>query len=148
MTDLPFVDEHRVLIAAGPQEVWLALMARVPGFSASETFARLIGAEPRRASGGPLAEGATLPGFRVAEATPTHLVRLTGRHRFARYQLALTLTPQPGGTLLAATTHAEFPGLLGGLYRLGVIGSRGHLILVRRLLRDVRRLAETPGAAG
>lgn len=147
MTELPFVDEHRVLIAAAPDEVWRALLARVPRFGASEMFARLVGADPARASGGPLAEGATMPGFRVAEASPLRRLRLTGRHHFSRYQLALTLTQQPDGTLLAATTTAEFPGLLGGIYRLCVIGSRGHQVLVRGLLRDVRRLAEVDTAA-
>jgi hypothetical protein len=140
--ELPFVDEHRVLIHAPASAVWRALVAQIPRFASSGTFARLLGASPNRAAGLPIAEGATLPGFRVAEAVPEHRLRLVGRHHFSRYQLLMTLTTQSGGTLLSAATSAAFPGPHGRVYRLFVIGSRAHRVLVVRLLRDVRRRAE------
>jgi hypothetical protein len=67
---------------------------------------------------------------------------LTGRHRFSRYALILTLAEQPDGTMLCARTQASFPGLHGSLYRALVIGSGAHRVLVRRLLRTIRRSAE------
>jgi hypothetical protein len=54
----------------------------------------------------------------------------------------LTLAEQPSGTLLSATTSAAFPGPHGWVYRLLVIGSRVHRVLVIRFLHDVRRRAE------
>jgi len=145
---LPFVDEHRVLVSAPAFVVWSALAAQIPQFAGSETFVRLLGASPNRASGEPIAKGATLPGFRVAEAVPGHRLRLTGRHHFSRYELLLTLAEHPGGTLLSASTYAAFPWPHGRVYRLIVIGSRIHRALVIRLLRDVRRRAERAATGG
>lgn len=138
---LPFVDEHVVHVAAPAAVLWGALTAQLPRLTTSETFARLLGAAPDRASGRTIAEGATLPGFRVAEAVPGHRLRLVGRHRFSRYELRLTLAAQPTGTLLRASTFATFPGPHGRAYRVLVIGSRVHRVVVRRFLRDVRRRA-------
>ena len=138
----PFNDEHRLLIAADVATVWRTLttyLARPQ--RGAEPFAYLLGAQPRRASRGPVAEGATLPGFRVAEAVPGRLLRLVGHHRFSRYELSYTLAPENAGTMLGAITHAEFPGLRGTLYRGLVIGSGAHRVLVRRQLRTVGRLA-------
>jgi hypothetical protein len=142
---LPFVDEHRVLVSAPAFVVWSALAAQIPQFTGSGTFVRLLGASPNRTAGEPVATSATLPGFRIAEAVPERRLRLIGRHHFSRYQLLFTLAEHTSGTLLSATTYAAFPGPHGRVYRLIVIGSRVHRVLVIRLLRDVRRRAE--GAA-
>jgi len=40
------------------------------------------------------------------------------------------------GEVLRARTEAAFPGLLGRLYRAAVIGSGGHRLVARRLLRN------------
>lgn len=142
--DLPFVDEHRVLVSAPALAVWGSLTVQLAGHgnAGTEAFARLLAAEPGRASGTPLEEGATLPGFAVAEAVPGRRIRLTGRHRFSRYALTLTLVARPEGTMLSARTDAEFPGLHGFVYRGLVIGSGAHRVFVRRLLRTVGRRAE------
>jgi hypothetical protein len=140
--DLPFVDEHQVLVAASATAVWRALVAQIPRFASSESLAGLLGAEPRQASGPPLSEGSTFPGFAAAEVEPEQRLRLTGHHHFSRYALLLTLTPQSDGTVLSARTNAEFPGLQGGIYRRLVIGSSAHRVLVKRLLRTVRQRAE------
>jgi hypothetical protein len=143
--DLPFVDEHHVLVAAPSAVVWRSLaaqFARGLRISGAEAYARLVAAEPRRASGTPLREGATLPGFRIAESVPGEHVRLIGRHRFSEYALTLTLVARPGETLLSALTHARFPGAGGYVYRQLVIGSGAHHLLVPRLLHAVRRRAE------
>jgi hypothetical protein len=104
---------------------------------------RLLGAEPRRVTGTPFGPGSTLPGFTAAEVVPQRLIRLTGRHRFSRYELAFTLTPDAGGTVLAARSNAEFPGLRGFLYRSLVIGTGGHRIAVRGLLTAISRASRS-----
>jgi hypothetical protein len=122
--------------------VWRSLVAYIPKFADAEAFGRVLGTEPRSASGGPLREGSTLAGFEVAEFVAGQRLRLTGRHRFSRYALTLNLTPESAGTTLSAQTHAEFPGPLGWIYRQFVITSGGHRIIVARMLRSVRRRAE------
>ncbi len=144
MDDLPFVDERRVLVAASAAAVWAALVRQFdgPGRASTQAYAQLVGAEPRRASGRMLDEGASVPGFRVAEVEPEQWVRLVGRHRFSQYSLVLTLDARPDGTLLRAGTYAEFPGLHGRVYRALVISSGGHGVIVDRMLRAIRSRAE------
>jgi hypothetical protein len=148
-TDLPFVDEHRVFIHATADTVWRRLiehMARSQGGGGAQALAHVLATEPRRAHGTTLDEGATLPGFKVAEALAGQRLRLTGRHRFSKYELDLTLTTQQDGTMLSARTYAEFPGVHGWVYRQLVIGSGAHRIFVKRLLQAVRRCAATQGS--
>lgn len=141
--DLPFIDEHEVHVSTSAPAVWRALATRLPGRGLGGTIlAYVLAAEPRRASGSGLAEGATLPGFKVAEAVPGRSVRLTGRHHFSRYSLNFTLVAQPDGTMLVARSLAEFPGMRGRAYRRLVIGSGAHRAFVTRLLRAVCLQAE------
>ena len=42
-------------------------------------------------------------------------------------------------TLLRLRSYAAFPGLLGWAYRGVVVGSRGHVIAVRGILRAIER---------
>ncbi|WP_062204303.1 hypothetical protein [Streptomyces sp. NBRC 109706] len=146
---LPFLDEHRLWVAAGPAAVWRALGVRLSGrrIVNAPAYARLVGADPRVSSGDSLSRGATLPGFRVAEATPDRRLRLTGRHRFSRYELVFGLTPEENGTLLSARSYAAFPGPHGSVYRMLVFRSGAHRLLVPRLLRGVRDSAQTPNDA-
>jgi hypothetical protein len=58
---------------------------------------------------------------------------LRGRHRFSDYSLTFVVD----GERVRALTHAAFPGVLGRLYRAAVIGSGGHRIVVKRLLRKI-----------
>ncbi|MEU6057557.1 hypothetical protein [Streptomyces sp. NPDC047097] len=149
---LPFVDEQRVRIAAGPVVVWAALAGWLGerGGPGPAAYARLVRAEPASAkpagsSGGALARGAALPGFRVALSVPPERAVLTGRHLFSRYAAVLALSPERGegtGTVLAVRTYARFPGPLGAVYRALVIDSGGHGVAVRRMLGSVRRRAE------
>ncbi|GGR74277.1 hypothetical protein GCM10010169_17680 [Micromonospora fulviviridis] len=146
--DLPFVDEHRTLVAVPPAAVWRSLGAQFTHHRATgaDLLAHLLGTVPRRAGGPPLTEGAAVPGFAVAEAVPGRRLRLAGRHRFSRYVLRFDLADHTGGTLVSARTYAEFPGPHGALYRLLVIGSGGHRLAVRRMLRDIRDRAERDSA--
>lgn len=134
MNDLPFVDEHRQAVTASPEAVWAAVarvLRRTTG--ESSTFAKVLGCEPLRAT--PVFEGnagETVPGFRVVEATPGRMV-LRGRHRFSDYALTFAFE----GGELRAETRAAFPGVLGGLYRAAVIGTGGHRLITRRMLRQI-----------
>ncbi|WP_027346853.1 hypothetical protein [Hamadaea tsunoensis] len=139
---LPYVDEHAIVIDAAPEKVWSALVDRLPGFAAPSAFARLVGARPARSTGTIPEQGAEIPGFALAEVVAQQRVRLAGRHHFSTYALLLELRPEGSRTKVTATTYAVFPGWTGALYRLAVIGSRAHLVLVRRLLRDTRAGAE------
>jgi uncharacterized protein YndB with AHSA1/START domain len=137
--ELPFIDEHRVLVAAPPARVWQALAERFEGNRVTKAVAPVVGAEPRRASGPLFEAGSTVAGFTVAEVEPERLLRLAGRHRYSNYELTFTLAEEPGGTALTARTHAAFPGPLGFVYRSLVIGSGGHRLVVRRILAGVKR---------
>jgi hypothetical protein len=137
MEQLPYIDEHSQQVDAPGDAVWTALLKvlrRAMGGSAR--FARLLGCDPARCTaefaGRP---GEAVPGFRVVEAEPGRRLALRGRHRFSSYALTFVLD----GNHLRAQTHAAFPGILGRLYRAVVIGSGGHRLLTRRLLRQVVR---------
>lgn len=145
---LPYRDEHTTVVAAGADDVWRSLgdtLDRSFSRPGANRYARLVGCADRTASGPrPLAEGSTIPGFRVAAAVPGRELVLGGRHRFSSYALIFRLEPAgPGRSRLTAETRATFPGPAGGLYRLLVLGTGGHAVGVRRLLAAVRRRAET-----
>ncbi|MEV6172237.1 hypothetical protein AB0L99_29005 [Streptomyces sp. NPDC051954] len=144
---LPQVDERTTVVAASATEVWQGLVETVDGAfgrSRSAGYARLVGCADRTASGPrPLAEGSTVPGFRVASAQPGRELVLIGRHHFSTYALVFRLEEAGDGrTRLRAETRARFPGPGGALYRLLVITSGGHALLTGRLLSAIRRRAE------
>ena len=143
---LPFVDEHSVTVDAPGDAIWRALTEtlRELGDSAPGRAAvRALECEPSQRRGSPARIGSTIPGFIVARAVPPAVLALMGEHRFSRYALVFRITEREGtAALLSAETRAEFPGLAGRLYRLAVIGSRGHVLATRRILRGVRRRAE------
>jgi hypothetical protein len=137
MEQLPYIDEHSQRVNASADAVWAALskvLRRSMGGSAA--IARILGCDPAQGTAefaGRLGE--TVPGFRVVEAEPGRRLALRGRHRFSNYALTFVLD----GDRLRAQTYAAFPGVLGRLYRAAVIGSGGHRIATRRLLRQVAR---------
>ncbi|MEU3256153.1 hypothetical protein [Streptomyces sp. NPDC006997] len=141
---LPFIDEHQVRVAASAATTWDALVAHVARtrLGVSSGFAHLVGTEPRGATGTLPQEGATIPGFAVAESVRQERLTLAGRHRFSQYALIFSLVERPDGTTLSARSHGSFPKLPGVLYRGLVIGSGAHPFLVRRMLRDISRSAE------
>jgi hypothetical protein len=92
----------------------------------------------------PLAEGSTVPGFRVVAAVPGSELVLEGSHRFSSYALTFRLEEVSAGrSRLRAESRAEFPGVTGGVYRLLVVGTGGHVVVVRRLLSAVKRRCES-----
>jgi len=138
---LPLLDEHRTRLDAPADAAWNALVSFLRGrIGGSGAFARLLGCDPVAAS--PSFTGAvdqTLPGFRVVESEPGHLLALRGRHRFARY--ALTFLIEDGE--LRARSEAAFPGIRGWLYRGLLMWTGGHRLvtrgMIRRVARDARR---------
>jgi hypothetical protein len=144
MSELPLIDAHEVTIAADAESVWdaTAFVAEHLGGRFGPVFARVLGCaetEPEFPR--------TVAGFRVAAAERPRRLVLSGRHRFSRYALEFATRPadRAGATVLRAETRAEFPGPAGRVYRALVIGSRGHVVAVRRLLGSVKRRAEYSG---
>jgi hypothetical protein len=158
--DLPYLDEHCVDVRASVEATWDAAAGafRSMGRGPVPLLARLLGCDPSTASGsasGPasgsapgsavasgLATGDAVPGFRVVASDRPHSLVLAGRHRFSGYAIVLRVEELPTGSRCRLESRGEFPGVHGRLYRLAVIGSRGHVLAVRGLLRGVRRVAE------
>jgi len=151
--ELPHIDEHTTTIRVDdPGPVWSALgdvlgRSRVPGLGRSRIpttgyGARLLRVHPGTRSGDPLLAGSTLPGFTVIRAEPGKELALAGHHRFSSYALIFRLIAGEHRTTLSAETRAEFPGVSGRVYRGLVIGTHGHVLVVRALLRATRRRAE------
>lgn len=134
--ELPYVDEHRITIAAPRTQVWSGLRRYVDSVLAAterSTLARLLGTEPRA-------------GFQIASALPPSQLDLTGRHRFSCYRLVFELADAPGGqTMVTARTHASFPGPHGRVYRALVIGTRAHVVATNGILRGIRRASLSTG---
>jgi hypothetical protein len=144
---LSHVDEHSVEIAAGPEAVWESLLRVAKGsFGSTRTgrVAHLLGCEDVEVAGPrPLAAGSAFPGFHVETAERPRELALAGSHRFSDYALIFRLEEVGDDrTRLRAETRAVFPGLKGGVYRTLVIGTRGHVLVTRRLLGAVKRRAE------
>jgi hypothetical protein len=147
--DLPFVDEHMIGIEATEQRTWDALLETLPTVfdrSYASRFGAMLGTEHRGRRGELGQIGSTLPGFVVARAVPPAVLALLGQHRFSRYALIFRIEKTDAGVRLRAETRAEFPGTKGRAYRGMVIGTRGHVLVTRRVLNAVKRRAE--GAAG
>ena len=146
LEELPPIDEHGVLVLAEPAAVWSALLTTLRrSFSrrSARRYARLVGCSETEAPGEPDRIGSTGPGFVVARVIEPAVLALEGKHRFSRYGLVFRLeATKDERTLLRAETRAEFPGILGRIYRLLVIGTRIHVLAVSSILRRVRRRAE------
>ena len=142
--ELRRIDEHATLIDANPDAVWRALGDHLGGPTGRATAfgARILGAEPAAASGDPLEAGATVAGFEIVRAERPRELALRGRHRFSQYALIFHIDAAGGRTRLGAETRAEFPGGAGRIYRTLVIGTRLHVVAVRRMLASIRRIAE------
>lgn len=110
--------------------------------------ARLVGCRHTRPSGPrPLEEGSELAGFVVADVTPQRRLSLAGSHHFSTYRLVLGVRPDgPGRSVISAATRAEFPGAKGRLYRAAVIGTRGHVLVVNRMLAAIEQRSLRTGA--
>jgi hypothetical protein len=141
MKPLPYIDEHSQRLDAPVEVLWTALLKVLRArLGVTARLARILGCEPAQGTaefaGRP---GETVPGFRVVEVDPGRRLALRGRHRFSDYALTFVID----GDVLRAQTHAAFPGVAGRLYRAAVIGSGGHRLVMRRLLRQIARAARS-----
>src|SRR5262249_22819422 len=117
MERLPYIDQHAISVGANCNETWSALL-------------RVMCRDPHDPS--------TLPiGLVLDEARPPERLALKGRHPFAVYRLVFELDPESDGTRVRAVTWADFPGVHGKAYRALVIGSGGHRVVVRRMLKRI-----------
>jgi len=146
LESLPFIDEHFIEIAARPETVWNAMVREVADVGARSSWTRAakrLGCVHTEVSGDAGQTGWTVPGFLATRAIEPAMLALMGRHRYATYALIMTVLEKPSGlVLLGAQSRAEFIGAKGKAYRNAVIGTRGHLIVTRGLLRRSRKRAE------
>ncbi len=144
---MPYIDEHARRSGATRESTWAALIANLGGLGRAvpAALAGPWGLQPPRAKGDWSASpqaGDCLPGFVVERSRPPVELALRGRHRFSRYALVFELDETGGtGCTLRARSYGEFPGLKGRAYRALVIGSGGHRVMVRRMLRDIAERA-------
>ncbi|NNH74113.1 hypothetical protein HLB23_30390 [Nocardia uniformis] len=118
MERLPYIDQHSRLVPADRAHTWAALL--------------------RSPSGNP-DDLSTLPhGFELDEADPPQRLALSGENRFTRFAVTFVLDEVDAHhTRLTADSSAEFHGLVGKIYRALVIGSGGHGLAVRYMLRRI-----------
>jgi hypothetical protein len=150
---LPWVDEHAQEISAPVSAVWPALLRsveRMTAGGAAPRYARAVGcADTEHGGPRPLEVGSTLPGVHVAALAPERLLVLAGSHHFSDYALSFRLEPLGAvRTRVIAETRAVFPGFKGRAYRALVIGTRMHVLAVKRVLRGVSRRVESAPAPG
>ncbi len=146
LQDLPPIDEHSIEIDAPAEAAWAALfptLSRALDGRVSRWVARTFDARDQKAEGDLHHPGGTLPGFVVARSVAPVMLALMGQHRYSSYALVIRIDLLPGQRCrVRLETRALFPGAKGRLYRLGVLGTRGHVVAVRSILRSVRKRAE------
>ena len=148
--ELPYIDAHTVEVQAPATSVWDEIVEHTlrsfgAGMGPLGPYAtRLGGCAYVEAPPPGRYVPETIVGFRVARAEQPSLIVLAGEHRFARYSLTLRIEPLGSGdaSRLTAETRASFPRARGHVYKRIVIGTGGHVIVVMRMLRSIRRRVE------
>ena len=126
---IPLLDEHSAMLHRSRSTVWPVVRQYARSLAQSDVvvLGRILGTEPRS-------------GFEVEEEVEGERLALCGRHRFARYRLVFELTAQPNdATKLSVQSYAAFRGVLGQLYRALLMGTGGHVLAVRHMLRTIQR---------
>jgi hypothetical protein len=117
MERLPYIDEHATTIDADTASTWAAVLQVLCGSSAN----------PRAPFG-----------FRIRESQPRERLVLAGHHPFSVYRWVFELDAlTPNQTRVRSQTWAAFPHLHGKIYRALVIGSGGHRLAVRWMLKRI-----------
>ncbi|MET9029753.1 hypothetical protein ABZW96_29635 [Nocardia sp. NPDC004168] len=81
-------------------------------------------------------------GFVVDSVAEPHRLALRGQHWFSKYALIFELDEEgPGRTRVRARSYGDFPGLHGRIYRALVVGTGGHRLAVRQMLRRIAAAA-------
>ncbi len=140
---MEFVDRHVLAVPAPAPRVWDAVATTLAAADGpvARAAAALLRCTPRRTSGPPVpSPGAETPGFRVAEAHPPRRLRLEGGDALARYVVQFDVDAA-AGTVSVSTWAAFAGGPLGRAYRAAVIGTGGHAVTMKLVLRRIRRRA-------
>jgi hypothetical protein len=146
MEQLPYIDEHSIVVAATRERVWEALAWSLRsdlGRTVPGRLGRAMRIAPSDMRGdwrGRVSIGDALPGFRVVAAEGLERLELRGEHRFSKYALAFEIEETgPESCTVRAQTWAAFPGLRGRAYRALVIDSGAHRVVVGRMLRRIAK---------
>ena len=144
---LPPIDEHEIEVDAPAEATWAALfptLEKAFGGKFAQGYCERVHASETEAHGDLHHPGGTLPGFTVTRAIAPVMLALAGRHHFAQYAVVFRIDLLPGQrSRVRLETRAEFVGAKGRMYRVGVLGTRVHVIGVRRMLRAIKRSAES-----
>jgi hypothetical protein len=146
LEQLPRIDEHEIDVDAPADASWAALfptLEKALGGKFAHRYIERLHAAETEAHGDLHHPGGTLPGFTVTRAIAPVMLALAGKHHFAQYAVVFKIDLLPGQrSRVRLETRAQFTGARGHLYRVGVLGTRLHVIVVSRVLRAVRRRAE------
>ena len=146
LEELPPIDEHYIEVDAPAEATWAALfptLERAFNSRFSRAYSKRVGATEVTARGDLHHPGGTLPGFCVTRSIAPVMLALAGGHRFAKYAVVFRIDLLPGQrSRVKLETRAEFIGKRGRLYKAGVIGTGGHVFVVNRMLRAIKRRAE------
>ncbi len=144
---LPPIDEHAIEVDAPAEVSWEAIFPTIEqslNGRHAQRYAERLGAVVTVANGDLHHPGGMLPGFTVIRAIEPVMLALAGRHRFSQYAVVFRIDLLPGQrSQVRLETRAEFFGRKGRLYRAGVVGTRGHVLVVNRMLRAIKRRAES-----
>lgn len=150
LEQLPPIDEHEIYVDAPAEASWAALfptLERTFGGKFAHRYTERVHAAETEAHGDLHHPGGTLPGFTVTRAIEPVMLALAGKHQLAQYAVVFRIDLIPGQrSRVRLETRAEFIGAKGRLYRAGVLGTRLHVIAVRRMLRAIKRGAEQGNA--
>jgi hypothetical protein len=143
---LPPIDEHAIEIDAPAEAAWAALfptLERAFDTRSAQRYAAKVNARETKRKGDLHHPGGTLPGFTITRAIAPVMLAMAGEHHFAKYAVVFRIDLLPGQrSRVRLETRAEFVGGKGRFYRVAVLGTRGHVLMVRRLLRQIKRGAE------
>lgn len=146
LEQLPPIDEHSIEVEASAEAAFAALFPALEsalGNRFAQGYCERVEALETETRGDLHHPGGTLPGFTVTRAIAPVMLALAGKHRFAQYAVVFRVDLLPGQrSRVRLETRAQFTGRKGGFYRIGVLGTRGHVLFVRRILRSIKRRAE------
>ncbi len=146
LEDLPPIDEHYIEVEAPAEATYAALFPTLEsalGSKFAHSYCERIGAVETEAHGDLHHPGGTLPGFTVTRAIAPVMLALTGEHKYAKYAVVFRIDLLPGQrSRVRIETRAQFAPRRGTLYKAAVIGTRGHILIVNRMLRSIKRRAE------
>jgi hypothetical protein len=143
---LPSIDEHYIDVDAPAEATYEALFPAIEHYFAgkfAQGYCERIGALETEKHGDLHHPGGTLPGFTVTRAIAPVMLALAGEHRFAKYAVVfrIDLLPEKRSRVKLETRAVFTPGK-GRIYKAAVIGTHGHVLVVNRMLRAIKRVAE------